>query len=99
MSFKKLVNKYEESGYKKRGYEKTKFAEEWYGAKLKKGLFSFGFEGVYIYHVKGNVKPVHMNEFLKEYQRLYEKLQYTKSKLQACLPLFKDDRQANSNKQ
>jgi hypothetical protein len=70
MSFNKIVKEYEDKGYLKRGIEKTNLAKEWYGAKKKEGLFNFGFEGVYIYHVEGNVKPVHMNGFLKEYQRL-----------------------------
>ena len=70
-SFNEILENYENEGYKKEGKRKTKLANYVLLYKEKDGLFSMGHEGIYLYHVEGDVSLAHTNDFLKRYQKMH----------------------------
>ena len=74
MTFQEISKDYKNRGYSRTNKRKTKLAEYALFQKEKEGLFSYGYDAEYVYHVEGDVTLAHTNDFLKRYKKIYEDL-------------------------
>jgi len=72
MSFEKLLKEYDKKGFEKVKQRTTKLAKWAYFQKDREGIFSFGYDVVYLYFVDGNVTLEHMNDFIQRYDKIYD---------------------------
>ena len=72
LSLATLLESYEKQGYSIKNKRKTKLAQ-WTYLEKEGGKVAFHGDIVYLYHVEGDVKLAHVNDFLKRYRNVYEK--------------------------
>lgn len=69
------IAKYKKKGYKVKQKRTLKHGKRIFLVKKKEGFSGFlgGFYGVYLYYADGNANPKNITEFLKDYNRFYDR--------------------------